>query len=166
MRAGLIALTGVAMAALGLAPASAAPAQHDVYDATFDGTEHFTADENFCGPWATTFHEVRAGQIKIVIPPGGQQPGELHANGVVDGRLDLVPDDARLPSYSGTYREKLNAVITSIIDETDTVRVAQFRVRSTLRGTDGSQLLLVLSGKLTMNAGGTVVVSRDTFSCA
>ena len=124
------------MAALGLAPASAAPAQHDVYDATFDGTEHFTADENFCGPWATTFHEVRAGQIKIVIPPGGQQPGDSPTASWMGA--STWSRTTRGCRHTAGPTGRTNAVITSIIDETDTVRVAQFRVRSTLRGTDGS----------------------------
>ena len=47
----------------------------------------------------------------------------------------------------------------------DTLRVGQYRLRSTLRGTDGSTLALRLAGKMTMNAKGVVTVSRDTFSC-
>ncbi len=55
--------------------------------------------------------------------------------------------------------------MTSFTDEGDTARVSQYRLRSTLRGTDGSALNLRLSGKFTMNANGVVVVSKDTFTC-
>ena len=102
----------------------------------------------------------------MVTAPGGQVEGEFHANGVIDGLAELIPDDAALPTYSGTYREKVNAVVTSFTEEGDTARVSQYRLLSTLQGTDGSTLDLRLSGKFTMNANGVVVVSRDTFTCS
>jgi hypothetical protein len=101
----------------------------------------------------------------LVAAPGGQVEGESHVNGVIDGLVELIPDNAALPTYSGTYREKVNAVVTSFTAEGDTSRVAQYRLRSTLRGTDGSSIDLLLSGKFTMNANGVVVVSKDTFTC-
>jgi hypothetical protein len=86
-------------------------------------------------------------------------------NGVVDGFVELIPDDATLPSYCGTYREKLNGLVT-ISDETDDLRIAQYRLRSVPTGTDGSRLTLSLSGKITVNGRGDVVISRDEFTCA
>ena len=56
-------------------------------------------------------------------------------------------------------------LVTGFTEQDDISRVAQYRLRSTLRGTDGSTLQLVLSGKLAMNANGVVVVSRDTYTC-
>ena len=79
--------------------------------------------------------------------------------------VELIPDAAGLPTHSGAFREKVNAVAISFTEEDDTSRVSQYRLRSTLRGTDGSTLHLRLSGKFTMNANGVVVVSRDTFTC-
>lgn len=84
---------------------------------------------------------------------------------MINGRVELIPDAAGLPTYSGTYREKVNAVVTSYTEEGDTSRVSQYRLRSTLRGTDGSTLSLRLASKFTMNANGVVVVFRDTFTC-
>jgi len=147
------------------APAAAAGAEHAFIIEDFNAFEHFAAGEGPCVSWPGTFHEVRSGGYRIVTPAGGQLPGEFHVNGVIDGRVELIPDDAGLPTYSGTYREKVNAVVTSFSQEGDVARVSQYRLRSTLRGTDGSALQLRLAGKFTMNANGVVVVSRDTFSC-
>jgi hypothetical protein len=33
-----------------------------VYVEEYDAYEHLGAEENFCGDWATTFHEVRSGE--------------------------------------------------------------------------------------------------------
>jgi hypothetical protein len=38
--------------------------------------------------------------------------------------------------------------------------------RDTLTGTDGSRLTLSLSGKVTVNGRGDVVIGRDIFTCA
>jgi hypothetical protein len=148
-----------------VAPVSASGAQHEFYPETYDAYEHFDAGESFCVTWAGTFHEVRQGGYRLVMAPGGQQPGELHVNGVIDGSVELIPDDAGLPRYSGVYREKVNGVVTAFTDEGDVERVSQYRLPGTLRGTDGSTLDLRLSGKFTMNPNGVVVVSRDTFTC-
>ncbi|KGN32167.1 hypothetical protein N802_10605 [Knoellia sinensis KCTC 19936] len=160
----------IAAVALTPATATAAPqrAEHQFVDAAFDGTEHLAAEDNFCGDWATTFHEVRTGGYRVHVPPGGQVEGEFHVNGVVDGFVELIPDDPSLPTYSGTYREKLNAIITGVDPETgdDILRVGQFRLRLPLKGTDGSALLLQLSGKWTVNAKGAPVVSREIFTCS
>jgi hypothetical protein len=159
---GALALVGVAAG-----PASAAGgAEHAFLIEDYDAYEHFAAGDSPCVSWAGTFHEVRSGGYRFVTAPGGQVDGEFHANGVIDGLVELIPDAAGLPTYSGTYREKVNAVVTSFTEEGDTSRVSQYRLRSTLRGTDGSTLDLRLSGKFTMNANGVVVVSRDTFTCA
>jgi len=123
-----------------VAPVSASGAQHEFYPENYDAYEHFDAGESFCVTWAGTFHEVRQGGYRLVMAPGGQQPGELHVNGVIDGSVELIPDDAGLPRYSGVYREKVNGVVTAFTDEGDVERVSQYRLRSTLRGTDGSTL--------------------------
>lgn len=146
-------------------PGSASGAQHAFYPESWDAYEHFGAGEAFCVAWAGTFHEVRHGGYDLVAAPGGQVPGEIHVNGVVDGLIELVPDDASLPTYSGTYREKLNGILTGTTDEGDVTRIAQYRLRSTLHGTDGSSLDLAVSGKVTVNGQGTLVVERDTVTC-
>lgn len=68
-------------------------------------------------------------------------------------------DNGSLPIYSGTYREKLNAVQMESFDD-DAERISQFRLRRRLAGTDGSSLQLAMSGKVTRNASGEVVVDR------
>jgi len=90
----------------------------------------------------------------------------VHVNGAIDGHIELVPDDPTLPTYTGDYREKVNGVVTESTDEGDLERVGQYRLRSTLRGTDGSTLSLRLSGKTTLDANGVLRVQRDTFTCA
>ncbi|GAA1576697.1 hypothetical protein GCM10009789_32710 [Kribbella sancticallisti] len=158
---GAFALVGVAAG-----PASAAGgADHEFMVEDYNAYERFAPGEGPCVSWAGTFHEVRSGGYRLVTAPGGQVEGEFHVNGVINGLVELIPDAAGLPTYSGTYREKVNAVVTSFAEEDDTSRVAQYRLRSTLRGTDGSTLVLRLSGKFTMNANGVVVVTRDTFTC-
>jgi hypothetical protein len=131
----------------------------------YDAWEHFDAGEGFCVPWAGSFHEVRHGGYRIVAPPGGQLPGEIHVNGVVDGLVELVPDDTRNPTYAGTYREKVNGVVVSVSSEEDVERVGQYRLASTLHGSDGSTLHLRLAGKVTVNGRGRVVLSHDELTC-
>jgi hypothetical protein len=150
--------------AIGVLPAAGAPAQHDVFVEEYDAYEPFTAGENPCVDWAGTFHEVRSGQGKLLSPGGARHPDEVHVNGVVDGFVELIPDDATFPSYSGTYREKLNGLVT-ISDETEDLRIAHYRLSSVLTGTDGSRLTMVLWGKITVNGRGDVVISRDEFTC-
>lgn len=60
----------------------------------------------------------------------------------------------------------MNGVLTARSMEDDSLRVGQYRLSARLVGTDGSSFHLWLSGKLTVNAQGTVVVSRDSFSCS
>ncbi len=163
--------TAVALAATGLvlatAASAAAGAQHGDFEESYDGSFHLSADENPCGPWAVTIREVRTGGAKIVAPPGGQVPGEYHVNGAIDALIQLVPDDAQLPTYEGSYREKLNGVITGVDDYgNDEIRVAQYRLRAPMTGTDGSRLVLALSGKVTFDASGRMVVVRDSMTCA
>ena len=149
-----------------IAPAFAGGAVHETVPEQYDATEHFAAGEGFCVPWAMSFREVRNGQYKLVMAPGGREPSEFHINGVIAGSITLTPDDPAHPTYFGTYREKVNGVIAGTDDEGfDVERVAQYRLRSTLRGTDGTTLAVRLSGKLTTNAQGVVTVSRDTFTC-
>ena len=163
----LITLLGTAamLVAATAGPVSAAGAEHGFFPEDYDAYEHFAADEGFCVTWAGTFHEVRQGGYRLVAPPGGQQSGELHINGVIHGLVELIPDDAALPTYSGDYREKVNGIVTEFTDEGDVERVAQYRLRSTLEGTDGSSFELRLSGKVTVNANGVATVERETFTC-
>ncbi len=149
-------------------PASAAPAQHFTFEESFFGSEALTAEENPCGSWAGTFNEARTGSYKILVPPAGRVDGEYHINGAVDGLVELTPDDPNLPSYSGSYREKANGVITGFDEEQgdDTVRVARYALRAVLTGTDGSRLVLSLNGKITINARGDVVVDREVETCS
>jgi hypothetical protein len=150
---------------LGASPALAGPAVHDVYVEEFDGYEHFAAGDNGCVPWAGLFHEVRSGEAKLLMPSGSRHPGEVHINFVVDGFVEFIPDDQRLPTYSGTYREKADGIVLSFSGEGELERVMQWRLRTTLRGTDGSTLTLRMSGKVTTNGQGDIVVARDSFSC-
>ena len=158
---GCAALIGAAAAG----PVSAAGADHAFFPEHYDAYEHFAAGEGFCVTWAGTFHEVRHGGYRLVAAPGGQQSGELHINGVIDGTVELIPDDRSLPTYAGDYREKVNGIVTEFTDEGDVERIGQYRLRSTLHGTDGSSLELRLSGKVTFNANGVATVVRDTFTC-
>jgi hypothetical protein len=147
--------------------AQAAGAVHLYVPEDWDGAEHFDAGAGPCTDWAGTFHEVRHGGYDVLLPPGGLVAGEAHVNGVVNGYVELIPDDATLPTYTGTYREKTNAItIGTTPDGEDEVRIAQYRLFSTLHGTDGSSLRLELSGKVTLDARGRVTVDRDHFSCA
>jgi hypothetical protein len=158
--------TGLILA-LGVTPANAA-AQHDIFVEEFDDGWQLSADENPCGPWVADIHEVRLGTYRLLLPPGGQVAGEVHVNGSVDGWIDFDPDGpGPLPTHSGSYREKLNAIPIGFSEETgDMLRIAQYRLKVRLSAADGSQLLLELSGKITMNARGDVVVARDLASCS
>ncbi len=161
------ALAGGVLAATTLAaPAHAGGAVHEFYPEDYDSFDHFNAGEGPCVTWAGTMHEIRTGGYKLLQAPGGQVAGEFHVNGTIDGSVELIPDNTALPTYSGTYREKINGIIVAISADEDIERVGQYRLTSTLRGTDGSVLKLRLSGKVTVNANGRLVVSRDKFSCA
>jgi hypothetical protein len=170
--AGLV--TGTLLAAgltAGLAPgltatataASGAGAFRLYVPEEWDGTSHWAADDNPCGAWATTFHEVRHGGYRLLVAPGGQVEGEVHINGSVDGWVELTPDDPSLPSYSGGYREKVDGVLTD--PDNDQFRVFRFRLRDRLAGTDGSTLTIVLSGRATMNARGRLVTESSVETC-
>jgi hypothetical protein len=129
----------------------------------FDGTEHVSADNNPCGPWAATLHEIRNGGYHVLLPPGGQTTGEAHVNGAVDGWIQLTPDDPTLPTYTGTYREKADGVLTD--PEDDQFREFRFQLRDRLTGSDGSTLVLVLGAKVTVDANGRTVVDRSIATC-
>lgn len=161
----VLATAGLPLAVLG--SASAAPAQHDVFTESYSSSQPMTAEENPCGNWSGTLSEVRSGSNKILIPPGGQVDGEFHVNGSVQGSLSLVPDDPNLPSYAGTYREKSTAVFSGFDQEEgdDITRVGRWSLRAVLAGTDGSRLVLWLSGKSTINGQGRVVVDRRLEMC-
>lgn len=159
LAAGLTA--GLVAGPAGIASAAGVTRYHFVEE--WDGTSHWGADENPCGAWATTFHEVRHGGYDLMTAPGGQTDGEVHLNGSVDGWVELVPDDPSLPTYSGGYREKADGVLTDV--DNDQFRVFQFRLRDRLTGTDGSHLVIRLSAKVTMDAQGRTVVDRSIQSC-
>lgn len=163
-----LALVPLALGAV-LAPASAlaAPAQHLTVPETYDATEHFDAGEGSCVPWAGSFHEVRSGEYRLVTAPGGQVPGETHLNGSVDGFVELVPDDPALPTYAGSYREKVGGVLTVVSDDGsgDEARIAHYRLRLPLTGTDGSHLVLTLAGRYVVAATGEVKVATDVMTC-
>jgi len=162
-------LSALALAALPIAvvvPASAAPATHDVLVQDYEASEAFAAGEQEpCVPWAGRVHEVRSGQIKLVTIGSGPRAGEVHVNGVIAGLIEYMPDEASLPTYTGTYREKFNIVLPEFSFDDDQARIAQFRLRSQLAGTDGSTLQLAMSGKVTRNGNGDVVVDRFSFTC-
>lgn len=158
-----ITAAGLTLSGATVTAAGAAPAQHDTFVESYDGTQAFSAEENPCGPWAATLHVVRSGEYKIVHAAGGQSEGEFHVNGAVDGQIELAPDSPALPTYTGSFREKVNAVITGVDEEQgDLARVAQFRLRVPLTGSDGSRHVLAMSGKSTINANGDLVVERSS----
>ncbi|MFC4786810.1 hypothetical protein ACT8ZV_20210 [Nocardioides sp. MAHUQ-72] len=163
----VVAAAAAVSALVGTPAPATAGAEHGFVPEDYDAAEHFAAGEGLCVPWAGTFHEVRHGGYRAVTAPGGQQPGEVHVNGAVDGLVELIPDDTALPTYTGTYREKVDGIFLGTTPEgDDLLRVAQFRLRSTLRGTDGSTYTLRGSGKVTLNAHGELVVDREQFTCA
>jgi hypothetical protein len=155
------------LAALAGAPAAqSAGAQHVHIPEEWDATEPFAAGDGPCVAWAGSFHEVRHGGYDLVLAPGGQVEGEVHVSGAVDGYVELVPDDPSLPTYTGSYREKLNAVAVGVDQYgEDLLRVAHYALATKLTGSDGSTMWLRLSGHTTMDAGGRVVVSRDEYGC-
>ena len=162
--------TTLVIAALTLTGGTAAiatPAQHDTFAESWQGQRHLSAEDNMCGPWAATIHEARSGTYRIVEAPGGQSEGEFHVNGVVDGQIILTPDNPALPTYSGSYLEKVNTIVIGVHDdEGDLARVGHFRLRAPLAGSDGSGLVLTMSGRFTTNALGEVVTERYSFTCA
>lgn len=160
------AVTAAAFVVLGISPAQAA-AQHDVYEQAYDDVSHLAAHENPCGDWGASLREERSGSYRIVMPSAGQVADEAHINGVVDGRLALVPDDPTRPAYTGTYREKVTGVLIGV-DENgdDEMRVAHYRLRVPLTTPEGGRLVLTMSGKVTLDAEGRMRVSRDTNSCS
>lgn len=157
-------LAGAAIAFVPFAPTAASGgATHEYFDASWEETEAFAAGEGSCVDWAGTFHEVREGGYELVFAPGGQQDGEFHVNGSIEGHIDLVPNDPSLPSYSGDYREKTNGVAYG--EYGDLTRVMTYRLRIPMTGTDGSTFTIIMSGKVTENANGDTVVQRETFEC-
>jgi hypothetical protein len=163
--ASLAAVAAIALVGVGTAPASAAPAQHDVHIEDYDAYEYVAAEENPCGNWAATMHEVWSGEIKLVTPSGVKRAGEVHVNMVIDGFVELIPDDTSRPTYSGTYQEKADGVVVDLTEGSGAERVMQFRLQTRFLGTDGSTLTLTLSGKVTTNGNGVLVVARDSTTC-
>lgn len=167
MRRTIIAALTVALAVflgtLQTGPASAG-ATHGYIPEDYDAAEHFAAGEGLCVPWAGTFHEVRHGGYQLVTTPGDRSM--VHVNGSIDGYVELVPDDSRLASYTGTYKEKLEVVAGTIgEDDFEFERVGQYHLKSRLDGSDGSEIVLTLRGKFTINGNGRIVVERDLYGC-
>lgn len=162
---GAAVLAAAAVTGAAPAPAEASGAQHVFVPEEFDGTEHFDAGAGPCVGWAGTFHEVRHGGYRIVVAPGGRVAGEAHANGTVDGLVELTPDDPALPSYRGSYQEKNVVVLTDPTSDDGGLRVGHFALLTKLAGSDGSTLWLGTSGHVTLDAQGRVVVARDRFTC-
>lgn len=157
--------TSLVLASAGAA--TAAPAQHETFVESWDGQQHLSAEENLCGHWAATLHEVRSGEYKLVQAPGGQSQDEFHVNGAVDGSVVLDPDDPALPTYTGSYREKVNAIVIGYDEEEgDLARLVHYRLRLPLTGSDGSALVIVMSGTLVVNAHGDLVSDRGSMTCA
>lgn len=148
-------------------PANGA-AQHDLLVEESDEVWQLSADENPCGPWVADLHEIRQGTYRLLQPPGGQVAGEVHVNGSVDGWIEFDPDGSGpLPTYTGSYREKLNVILTGYSEETgDEIRVGQYRLKARLSAADGSRLVLDLAGKITVTARGDMVVARDLAACS
>lgn len=147
-------------------PAHAEPAQHAYLPESYAGSEHLTAEENSCG-WAATFTETREGGFQLLLAPGGQAQDEVHIRGRVEGTVELVPDDPALPTYRGSYVERVNGVLTGVDEAGDDVmRVVHVRLRTPLTGTDGSRLVVTVTGHVTLNAAGEVVRAWYDESCA
>jgi hypothetical protein len=163
--AAIAAISIVSVLALGVVPATGAPAQHDRFEEESDTTFSFGAGEGPCVEWAGTMREVRSTRYKVLTPGGARHPDELLTNGVVDGFVELVPDDPGFPSYAGTFREKVNGAVT-VTEDGDELRIANYRARSVLTGTDGSSVTLVLSGKITVNGRGELVIDEEQFACS
>ena len=161
----LATLAGAAALSFGGAtePVAAAGAQRVFYPEQYDETVQLSAGDGLCVPWAGTFDEVRNGGYTMMIPPGGQVPGETHITGAIAGLIELTPDDQSLPSYlpgdddCRSHRRRRGGGV---------LRVGQYRVRTALRGTDGSTIGLVLSGKVTVNGTGETIVQRDQVTCS
>jgi hypothetical protein len=146
--------------------AQAAGAQHLSLPEEWDSVEHFDAGGGLCVDWPGSFHEVRHGTYDLTLPPGGQVVGEIHLNGAVDGYVELVPDDPALPTYTGSYREKITGVFVGVDEDgQDLLRVGHYALAVKLSGSDGSTVWLRLSGHVTLDASGRAVVARDNYSC-
>jgi hypothetical protein len=166
MKRTIITTVTAALLVVAGAQASDAAVARDFIPEDYDASEHFAAGDGLCVPWAGTFHEVRTGGYRIVVPPGGRVDGEAHVNGAIDGLVELIPDDPGLPTYTGRYREKVDGIFVGTdADGQDLLRVAQYRLRLPLTGTDGSTLRLTLAGKVTVNAKGVTTVGRDVYDC-
>ena len=163
-RASIAVLTTLGCSLAVASPAAAAGAEHLSFVEDTEEQWVLSADENPCGPWDADIHEIRHSEYRALVAPAGQVEGEIHFNGFVDGSAAIDPDGAAgpLPTYTGTYREKENAIVVSADDD---LRNAQFRLREVATAPDGSQLLLVLSGKLTVNAQGVVTSEQGVASC-
>ena len=144
-------------------PVAAAPAEHLVVEESWSGSEHFAAGEGPCVPWAGTLAEDRHMTARLVWTGTGPRVGEYAVVAQVDGALSLVPDDATAaPTYAGSYRETATGRFSWDGDEP---RVGRFAVHARATGSDGSALLFVLYGRITLRADGTVVTVDEGLRC-
>ena len=135
-----------------------------VYVEEFDGTTPFGEGENECVDYAGTQHEVRSGSYHLMAPGTGRRSAELKVRGAIDGYLEITPTEPTDgPSYAGTYSERVVGWLTD--PDTDTFRVAHFRLHGRLAGSDGSSVVFESTLKVTMKPDGTAVVDRQSSTC-
>jgi hypothetical protein len=78
-------------------------------------------------PWVERIQRRRPARvIGGLAVTSGPQMGEVHLNGVIAGFIEYIPDDTSLPTYSGTYNEKLNGVLLELTFDDDQERISQF----------------------------------------
>jgi hypothetical protein len=157
--------TGLLIAPLATAhPAAAGSVMRGVYVEEFDATTAFGVGENACVDYAGTEHEVRSGSYALMAPGMGPRSAELKVRGAIDGFIEITPTNpADGPSYAGTYSERVVGWLTD--PDTDTFRVAHFRLHGRLAGSDGTSAVFESTFKVTMKPDGTAVVDRLSSTC-
>jgi len=130
----------------------------------WSGSYDLAAAENPCG-FATTVAETRTGFYRYLWASGGQLDGEGHLNGAIQGTMTLTPDDASLPTYSGSYVEKVNGVFIGR-GEDALFRTLSYQQRVMLTGSDGSRLTVVFVNKAAVNANLEITFTRQFASCS
>ena len=109
-------------------------------------------------------HEVRSGSYALMAPGNGPRSAELKVRGAVDGFISIKPTKSSDgPSYAGTYSERVVGWLTD--PDTDTFRVAHFRLHGRLAGSDGTSVVFEGTFKLTLKPDGTAVVDRQSSTC-
>jgi hypothetical protein len=99
-----------------------------------------------------------------MAPGTGPRSAELTVRGAIDGFIEITPTNpADGPSYAGIYSERVVGWLTD--PDTDTFRVAHFRLHGRLAGSDGTSVVLESTLKVTMKPDGTTVVDRQSSTC-